>query len=255
MPTAIPKSHGLLVLLAMLMPACGDSTPPAATRPTSPMSPTSPTPPGQRTPPQVDSVTVTPTLCVPSLTTLQGHVVAHGSTDEPLTIAWSAPPYGLFATGADVSFPCMGRDAPRAPYPPVTVTVTASDGSSAKQDVPFVDADFSGSYTLTIGPVGTTPVSQNSFSLWLWRKGTRIFGNINGDPAPGVVDPAEPGTIDADGHFRIRLKLHDDFTIIGQMVIDPTPPIGYSARFYGTGRIQDGPFNGQPFVIRLNDPY
>ena len=186
---------------------------------------------------------------------MQGHVVAQGTGGETLTYTWSSPQKGTFGTTPDVSFTCAGPDYQQSPFTPVTVAVIDSKGNSVKQSIAFTVADLRGSYSLVVGPLGTQRLRGITFFLSLKRKGNALTGTINDGNHYGTVDPAEAGTLDADGLFHIRFKEEYDFSISGQLVIDTNPQYGYSPGYYGIGYIQGGPNDGKQFVLRLEDPY
>jgi hypothetical protein len=241
-----------MVLIALVMTACGDSTP--RTTPTSPTTPSvstpTPTPPtptndGQTL--QIASATLSPQVCVPGLTTLQGHIVATGP--QPLTYRWSFGPGPSVAATADAAFSCAGIDNSNGKAIPVIVTVSDSQGHTDTRQFGFAAGDLNGSYYGQIGATVDHPYAGTYFSVLLHRNGNTVTGIISdAQHHQGTVDPAQPGYLGADGSFRIRFKLESDFTFVGQLAYDPS--FTFEGIYYATGHVEGGQFDGQPFLLR-----
>jgi hypothetical protein len=233
--TSIARVAPTLFLLC----GCGANTPSVPTTPT-------PTPSTNQAP-QISSVTVSPALAVIGLATFTAHVDARDPDGDPLTYAWVAPgPKPVGANSADLSFTAGEAGAP------LRITVTDNKGAAASGQVEFVAADLDGLYD---GYFGSNQGLQ--FSMVLRRTGTTVTGTFHearGDHN-GVIDPAEPGTIDGAGNFRIRVKLGslDDMIFIGRLISRRDPR--FLSNFVGTGHVQGGGFDGQSFTFGFHDPY
>jgi hypothetical protein len=231
------------VLAALLMTGCKDSP-----RRVGPMGPL-PTTDDDEQALEIVNATVSPDVCVPGLTTLQAHAVARGP--GTLTYGWSFGTGASVATGPDVTFSCAGQTNHDSVYVPVTLTVWDTKGHFTKQAIGYAAGDLSGSYYGRIGAKPDVPGSGSFYSVFFRRTGNAITGTIS-DSANhyGTVDPAEPGYLGADGSFRIRFKLESDFTFVGKLVFDPT--FKYQAAYYGTGHVEGGEFDSQPFYMQLS---
>jgi hypothetical protein len=233
-----------LAVVVSLMIACGGGSP----APT-PTSPTPPAPSANQSP-QILSATVSPSLGVQDLTTFTAHVEARDPDADPFSISWSSPVLGTVGTNADLSFKSSVGS-------PLTVTVTDSKGASASAKVQVVVADLNRDYDGYFGKDG----HGFDFSMHLTRTGTVVTGtftDLTDHGHEGIVDPAGPGQIDAEGRFRIRFKLGSvgDFTVVGQLVPNDRPvPDPFLSNWKGTGFVTGGQFAGRSFTFGEHNPF
>jgi hypothetical protein len=231
-----------VAFLLLIFAACGSGSRTSA--------PTTPTPtPAANQAPQISSVTVTPAIGVTGLTTLTAHVEANDPDGDPLTYAWVAGGLPLGTNSTDVTFKAGET------RPPVSVTVSDSKGAAAASgklqfatvDVrPLLDGYFDADAGI-------------DFTLRLNLAGTALTGDIllHRNDHRGLVDPAEPGRIDAAGNFRIRFKVQSegDMILAGrfepgtQSRFEPTPD---GQGFLGKGHVEGGPLDGHGFTIGMH---
>ena len=241
----------LAVSLVTAMGACGDTRPPSS--PTIP--PTQP--PGASAPnqaPQITAATITPTLGVANVTTFRAHVEAIDADGDSLSFTWTYLGT-VVGRGKDLVFlPCFCRDDMPVIGSPILVIVTDARGGEATATVRFVGATLTGAFDGYFGEVG----HGFDFGLRLTQEGNRVTGTmVDRAMHQGIVDTAQPGRIEADGRFEIRMKMQSvgDFTMIGQLLPSNGPADGFFDGFVGKGRIEGGLFDGRLFTFGSHDPY
>jgi hypothetical protein len=238
----------LALVVSLMIVACGGGT--HAPAPTSP-TPSSPSPPSNQ-PPQIVSATISPSVGVKDLTTFTARAEGTDPDGEPVTFSWSAP--GRGAVGGGPTFSFRGGDVPG----PLTVTATDSHGATATATVPFSAPDLNAFFDGWFGP------RQNViFSMRLSRTGSVLTGTFTEIRSPGIwkegtLDPADPGSIDSEGRFRMRVKIgSEDFILDGRL--EPYSGGGISGQFLssyvGSGRVIGGEFAGQSFIFGEHNPY
>lgn len=149
---------------------------------------------------------------------------------DTLTYTWDLAGNAASGTSGTILFSNGGTGTAR-------LTVTDGRGGSATDTRTFVVGSMTGNWRGTNSTLGT-------FTMAL----TQTAGFITGTYAdtssfgPGRTDPAQPGTIRADGTIEIRMKQggFTDFTFRGQM--DQTGR-RINGGIFGSG------FTGQPFVM------
>jgi hypothetical protein len=240
---------------AVLITACGDSNRP----PTTPTPPPPSTPAGANQAPQIVRTIVTPALGVKDLTTFTAHVDAQDADGDRLAYTWSAPqrpPLGsdapdlVFTAGADGSSPQFGTGE-------LSVSVTDNKSPAVTQKLQYITADLNGAYD---GYFGSGREAGTTFYMTLMRKGGVVTGTlltytVSNERHNGVIDPAEPGQVDASGHFHLRFKLEafDDLVLDGQFVQQPNPM--FLSSYEGRGLARGGGHDGESFVFGYHDPY
>ena len=201
-----------VLLTALSVGACGNDSP---TQPSGPGGGTG----GGNTnrAPVITSMNVTPTFLISGLTNLQGTASATDADNDTLAYSWNL--IGTTLSGPIISGSIIG------PGGDVTIRLTVSDGKggSATDTRIVTVGSMAGNWAVTIldpcGPVG--------FPLTL----TQISGIVTGSGVATVpwcaasagdtfrIDPAEPGSIDADGNVNLRIKVGTflDFYLRGKM--------------------------------------
>jgi len=243
----MPSSGRAIVAMASLVIVCGCGarTP---TTPTNSGSGPSPAPPSANRAPEIVGVTITPPLGVIGLTTMSVHVDARDPDGDALTYTWLQA-NAVGPDSADYSFQTPGAT-------PSRIRVTDSGGLSATAAVPphewanlnALDGFFGQQDWL-------------SFALDLNQTGTILTGRFvdwDINDYDGTIDPAQPGTIDAAGHFRMRIKsgAGDDMLFIGQLVLgNDVRFLPGNPGFMGKGTVVGGRHNGQSFTFGRHDPY
>jgi hypothetical protein len=150
--------------------------------------------------------------------TYQWRIYADGSTHNGQTLQ------GAYGNGGNFS---------------ANVTVTDSRGMTSTQTTNIVSVRSMDGQWVGI----QYPAVLGQFFFSLSQTGAVVTGSYRdvfyGD---GILDPAEPGRVDANGNFTIRVKQAKfcDWYFIG--TLDPT---GRRA----SGTLKDCGFNGQPFVM------
>jgi hypothetical protein len=182
------------------------------------------------------------------------HVEARDPDADPLSVSWSGQGTGTVGTNVDLTFRAGETGGP------LTVRVTDSKGATANTKVDFVVGDLNWYFDGYFGEIGDEGHGFD-FSMHLARNGTIVTGTFTDyrdHSHHGIVDPAEPGQIDAQGRFRLRFKVTSvgDFTFAGQLVPYKYPIAGvFQSNFAGAGRVTGGPFDGRSFTFGEHNPY
>jgi hypothetical protein len=249
------REASIALVFGVLITACGDSN----RAPTTPTPPTPPTPAGANQAPRIVRTVVTPALGVKDLTTFTAHVDAQDADGDRLVYTWFTPqrptvgvdgPDLVFTAGSDGSSPQFGTGE-------LSVSVTDNKSPAVTEKLQYVTADLNGSFD---GYFGSGPERGSTFYMTLTRKGGIVTGTlltytVSDERHNGVIDPAEPGQVDASGHFHLRFKIEafDDLVLDGQFVAEPQPK--FLSNYEGRGQARGGGHDGQPFVFGYHDPY
>lgn len=206
----------IAVVLAAICVACSDSAKsPLPTTPTSPVTPAVPPPPTNRAP-IVDTINVS-AFGVSGLTPIVMSAAASDPDGDTVSYSWSFP--GGQAPTSSTTATLAGDGAVT-----VTLQVTDAKGLATTISRTVVIGTMTGRWNYVptsgaaCGPFGilTPPV------MTMTQTGKSVVGTI-ASPAgwcnvpggtSGAIDPAGPGTIDADGNFTARVKMNpfvDDF--------------------------------------------
>jgi hypothetical protein len=218
------------------------------------IQPTEPTNPIGGSTLQLVSVSISPSLGVVGLTTIKAHAEAKASNGDTLSYTWT-PAKGAVGNKADYSF-ISGESAG-----PLTISVTDGKGATISKTLDFVNASLNGGFDGTIGSNGAYVVPPGILALLLVQTGTKVTGNgvlyTSDGPAFHVtIDPAQPGSVDASGHFTFRMKVESnaDMTLTGDLVLPPKDEY-YNGGYLARGQVVSGPLAGQPFTFIVHDPY
>jgi hypothetical protein len=241
--------YSLSIVLCLAAAACDDAPKTYPTEPTNPIGgPTS----GVNTL-QLVNASITPGLGVVGLTTITAHVEARQSNGNPLSYAWTSSSKATVGDKPDYTF--TAGDV----YGPLTATISDGRGGTVSVQLPFINASLSSSFD---GHIGDGNTSTGYFSLRLTQTGTKVTGSgyldtSTSESHTATIDPAQPGTIDAEGHFTFRLKVEstDDITLTGDLMLPPKGGPSYYGGYLARGQVVSGPFAGQPFVFSVHDPY
>jgi hypothetical protein len=219
--------------------------------------PTTPTPTGNgqtpNNPPQIVTAVLTPGVGFDDVTTFTAHLDATDPDSDSLSIAWSLPLGTVVSDQPDFTF-VRRRDESPLIGSPLTVTVTDGKGGRATAKVDFVAAAFNGAFD---GFIGDGRQRDSHFVMVLAQSGSVVTGQIFDFQHQGLMDPAEPGHLDADGHFRLRFKLESlpDLTFVGTLLRTcnsgepcPLPNRSYAA----VGQLRGGRFDGQSFTFGVH---
>jgi PKD domain len=223
----------VVAAVLLVLPACGSGGGNNSTG-TTPTTPTS-----TNHSPTITSISVTPSFGISGLTVFTLNSSANDADGDPLTYRWT---YGNSSyTGASTSTPMSGDGAVS-----VQLTVTDGKGGTASDSRNVTMGTMSGVWNVIM------PFCSNGTGLQMTLNQTG--GTVTGTfylpvqfcagtaGSTGKTDPAEPGTIDANGNVNIRLKIGAfiDFYIRGKM--DST------GRRIDAGAFNSG-FNGQSLTM------
>ena len=206
MRTVVPAFAVALIVVAA---ACNKAT-------TTPTTPTPPTPPANSAP-VITSMSVTPPFLIASLTTFQAAGSATEADNDTLTYTWTIGTQTV--TGRNISGTFTGEGTGT-----FRLTVTDGRGGSATDTRTLTVGTMAGNWIVTI----PNPCGGGGFPLTLTQStgGVVLGSGVAGAaycaaPAGSTyrVDPAEPGSIDANGNVNIRIKVGVflDFYIRGAM--------------------------------------
>jgi hypothetical protein len=230
-------AFAFLLTLVTCVAACGGKGNSTPTTPTTPTTPVPPTPQPNRNP-VINSISVNPTFGIAALTTYTFASSASDPDNDTLTYTWDLagnPRTGasqtiVFSNGGDFSG---------------TLTVTDGKGGSISQSVNFTSASTTGSWTGNIPfSIGPRPMSL-TMTQSTASGATTANWNIPAVALAGILDPASPNGIDANGRVTLRFKITQgtgflDFTFTGQMQTSGRSIVGSVS---GSG------FNGQPVTL------
>ncbi len=208
----VSSSVAFILLTALSVGACGNDSP---TQPSGPGGGTG----GGNTnrTPVITSMSVTPTFLISGLTNLQGTASATDPDNDTLSYSWNLVNTTL--TGPIISGQIVG------PGGDVSIRLTVSDGKggSATDTRIVTVGSMTGNWVVTV----LDPCGPGGFPLTLTQTGGVVTGSAVATApwcaaSPGDtfrIDPAEPGSIDADGNVNIRIKVGRflDFYVRGRM--------------------------------------
>lgn len=211
-----------------LTAACGGSggTGGGGGTPTSPGS--SLPPPVQNRTPSISSVTVSPSFGISELTSFSFNASATDPDGDALTYTWDVAGNPASGPGGSITFRGSGVAAFR-------VTVTDGRGGTV-----------SDSRSATVGSATGTwrgaGVQLGSFTMQLQQNGPLVTGTYSDAFGGGQIDPAQPGSINAQGHIEMRVKQgpFTDWNFRGDMDTSGRRIVG---QIFGSG------FNGQGFTL------
>lgn len=215
--------HYLLVVVALLAAGCSKDR-----------APTGPSPSSNR-PPTITAASISPSIGMEALTLFVFRGEAVDPDGDALTYRWTLGD-NVPVDGQEwlTEFTSGGAGA-------ATLTVRDGRGGEAsRQTNEFVVRSMDGTWRAV-----QTPYAGWVFTLTLQQNGAFVAGTY-GDNAVGAgkTDPSEPGRIDADGNFTLRLKVTgvrvSDFYMRGNL---DASGLRASGGLYNSG------FNGQPFVM------
>jgi len=220
--------------ILVCLTACGGSSTPGGT---GTGTPTAPTPTPNRSP-TITQLTVAPTSGVSQLSSFSMQAAATDPDGDTVTYQWEFGD-GTTASGSSVAAKVFSG----AGVMSARLTVVDGKGGTVSDSRDLVIGSTTGSWIATIQDF-------SRLSLDLQQSGAVVTGRFTQmDPlsntpqgTSGITDPAEPGKIDKDGKFEIRLKVgrFTDFYMRGTMD--------------GTGRTVTGGvfgsgFTGSPFSM------
>lgn len=201
---------GALILIAIAASAIGCEQ----------AAPVAPAPPAAAAnqPPQITVGSVSPALGIEDVTTFTVRVEARDPDSDPVSLTASgcslgtSQPVVLDNGAATVSF-----RKTRGCVSSITLSATDGRGGSAQTTVTVQSTALRGPFRLV---VGEGFYERPYFYLMLEQNGAAVSGTVLDDRQhPGVIDAHEPGTIDAAGLFRLRLKIQSegDLVVVGQV--------------------------------------
>ncbi|PYR77060.1 MAG: hypothetical protein DMF86_10570 [Acidobacteria bacterium] len=162
-------------------------------------NPTTPTPTNHS--PQITAISASPAFGIAGLTVFTINATATDPDGDPVTYSWTFG--GRTFSGASASTTLSGEGTQTA-----ALTVSDSKGATASDQRSVTVGNMTGTWVGTVADCG-------SFNLTLIQTGGTVTGTFVmpnkwcNVPAgsTGKTDPAEPGTIDANGNMQIRLKI------------------------------------------------
>lgn len=131
-----------------------------------------------------------------------------------------------------------------------TIVLAAMDvrGNTANVAVPFQHTRFENWYRLVIGDGF---YDQPHFYVTLQQSGATITGTIRDSRNDtGVIDQQDPGTVDAEGRFRLRFKIQseEDLEIAGQVISTGNNNLSNDV-VVATGTVTSPRFAGRTFKL------
>ena len=185
-----------------------------------PSTPTpTPTPASANQSPLIVVGPVAPTLGIRDLTTFTFGIDVRDPDGDPVALTVSGCSFGSEAPivlengSATLSF-----KADRKCGYALALKATDAKGALTQASVAFQATDLNDTFRLVIGD---DFYGQPYFFVNLTQTGTVLTGTIRDEHEhQGTTDPGGPGTIDAEGRFRLRFKFgsDDDLIVTGQVV-------------------------------------
>lgn len=213
----------------------------------------SPTEPPRVTPsanqaPRITPGAVSPALGIDDVTTFTVRVEVRDPDGDPVALRAHGCSLGqgndvLLQNGAaTVSF-----QGSRLCGSTITFIATDPGNLTAIVPVPFQHTSLRGWYRLVLGEGF---YDDPHFYVDLTQSGTVVTGTIRDLRGhSGVVDPQEPGTIDAAGSFRIRFKIQSEGDLLVTGRVTSADFSLFQDTVVATGTITDGPYVGRAFKI------
>jgi len=239
-----PLRAALHVLTAAVLSAGAgscDRALPSAPRP--PLSTTS-----SNQAPQLTAGPVSPSVGIYDVTTFTVRVEVRDPDGDPVSLKMSGcprdqdVPIPLESGATTVSFIATGACAS-----PLRFTATDARGAASETPVSFQTFRMKGAFRFVLGE---GIYAQPAYGAVLNQSGSVITGTIHDFRGHyGSTDPHEPGTIDADGRFRIRFKIQSeaDLLLSGQVTSAITTFFDYV--LVGRGTVLADAFAGRSFEL------
>jgi hypothetical protein len=231
-------------IVVLLVCAGCDKTMPSAPAPTSP----TPTAPSVNQLPLIVVDTVAPALGIRDVTTFTFRVDVRDPDGDQVALTVSGcsfatdSPIVLENGSANLSFTAARRCGSS-----LALKATDAKGAVTRATVPFEATDLNDSFRLVIGDGF---YSQPYFYVTLTQTGSMVTGTIRDQrDHQGTTDPGTPGTIDAEGRFRLRFKIssEDDLTVTGQVISGGRDL--FSDVTIATGTVTGAAFRGRAFKL------
>lgn len=193
-------------------------------------------------PPSI-SISVSRTFGMAQLATFAFTAAASDPDGDPVAVSWNFGD-GTTASGTNATRTYVSSGV-------MSVVATASDNkgaSTASSTLSVTVGSPSGQWTGTVDLNVCLPGVVKPVSAALTQSGGSVTGSVELPqglcsflPGTAVTDPAEPGTIDASGAFRVRVK------------IPPFTDVYFEGQMDSTGRritggLRGSGHNGTPFV-------
>ncbi len=184
-------------------------------------TPTSPTTPANHAP-VISGMTVTPQFGMSQLTSFTLSCTATDSDGDTLLYSWDLGDESQ-ATGATTT-----RTYTAAGTITIRATVSDSKGGSATDTRQITVAGLTGQWSGTVdvsscaGRVKPMTASLTQSVTTVTGTFTLSEGLCSFTPGTAPTDPAEPGTLDANGNVRVRLKIPPYTDVYFQATIDST---------------------------------
>lgn len=213
-----------IVVLAVGPAACGRSG--AVTGPTAEGPP-----PTSNRPPEVTSISVTPDHGMAYLTTFIAQARAQDADGEAVTYHWD------FGDGSTAAGPSVSKIYVRGGLSTLSLTVSDAKGGLSWAARTVTVKSLSGAWRGF-----QTPAALHHFSLALTQTDSVVTGTYADELGAGRLDPAEPGHVNLDGRFELRVKRgkFSDFTLRGSL--DRTG-------MHASGGIFGPDYSGEPFEM------
>jgi len=234
--------------LTMMLAACGGAPAAPAPVPTAP----APVPAAANRAPSILDASLTPTLGVAQLTTFHARVQAADPDGDPVSVTWSSWNVPLGDQSELAFTPCGCRGPSPLISSPLDVAVSDGKGGRVTAKLDFIVAGLTGSfdgyYDDGSGPLFIMDLTQTGSAA------TGTFYDVRREHR-GTTDPADPGRIEADGHFTLRFKLpsEPDFVLTGQF--EPNKTGRFLSAYIGKGRVIGGVYDGRTFIFGIHDSY
>jgi hypothetical protein len=211
----------LPVVVALLVISCGGGSP---TQP--PTNNPPPTP--QNSAPTITAMSVSPQFGIQQLTLFVLSATATDANNDALTYTWNICGGSASGSSASGTFNSGGTCT-------ATVTVTDGKGGSVSDSRTFVVGSATGTWTGSGQGLG-------DFTMTMTQSSGFVTGTYQDAFGTGQIDPAQPGTINAQGQIEMRVKQgrFSDWTLRGTM--------SQTGRQITGGMFGSG-FTGQAFVM------
>jgi hypothetical protein len=214
-----------------------------------PSMPTAPgTTPAANQAPQISAGTISPALGIDEVTTFTVRADVRDPDGDQVSLRMLGCPFGQeVPLTVENGIATLAFTSTRLCASNLTLAASDGRGGSSQITIPFAHTALRGPFRLVLGDAF---YDAPFFSLLLEQNGSVVTGTVRDHRYhAGVIDPQEPGTVDAAGRFHLRFKIpsEGDLVVTGQVTSADFSL--FSDVTVASGSVIDGPYAGRAFKL------